>query len=392
MTNNNVLPFPSAAPGRRLFPSKLRDARKAKRLSQGDLGECVGVTRQSISAYERGEKTPDPDTFTRLASELQQPVAFFTTEDQPLFGESSPRFFRKFGPETARRNDACAVMGTWFVQTAKHLDAFVNYPAVDIPQASPKDTSGRYTPDEIEDIADSCRAQWGLGIGPISNVLALLESKGIVTCRYELVGERVEAFSFWNGERPFIFMSSEKESGVRIRYDLLHELAHLILHRWVEATELENPKILKAIEAEADRFAGAFLLPRKSFPNEVYTTRLDAFVGLKRRWLASIQAMIYRCRDLELIDPDQSLNLYKQISYRKWRTKEPLDDPKIIPIEQPKLLRKAVELVMAGAQKYPDEIFSDLRLNPDLVEAFCNLEPGTLRARQLAHDSGPTLK
>jgi Zn-dependent peptidase ImmA (M78 family) len=169
----------------------------------------------------------------------------------------------------------------------------------------------------------SLRKLWGLGPGPISNVLALLESKGIVVCRYEMQGESVEAFSFWNGARQLVFMASEKEAGVRLRYDLAHELGHLVLHRWVEQSDLEDRATLKAIEGEADKFAGAFLLPSTSFPNEVYTTRLDAFVPLKEHWKVSIQAMVYRCRDLELIDGDQALNLYKQISFRRWRKKEP---------------------------------------------------------------------
>jgi Zn-dependent peptidase ImmA (M78 family) len=186
-------------------------------------------------------------------------------------------------------------------------------------------------------------------------------------------------------------MTSEKVSGVRVRYDLAHELGHLVLHRWVEESELEDPKLLKAIEAEADKFAGSFLLPRKSFPNEVYTTKLDAFVTLKRRWLTSIQAMIYRCRVLGLVDDDQALNLYKQISYRKWRTREPLDDPKEIVIEQPRLLRRAFELIVNARRKHPDEILNDLSLGPDLVEAFCNLQEGTF-ATPSPEPFEPTLK
>jgi Zn-dependent peptidase ImmA (M78 family) len=104
-------------------------------------------------------------------------------------------------------------------------------------------------------------------------------------------------------------------------YDLAHELGHIVLHRWIEQVDLENKTILKEIEAEADKFAGAFLLPSTSFPNEIYTARLDAFVPLKERWKVSIQAMVYRCRDLDIIDADQALNLYKQISFRRWRKK-----------------------------------------------------------------------
>ena len=391
MGSDNVLSFPNQ-PALRLIPSRLRDARKAARLTQGDLGERVGVTRQAISAYERGDKTPEAATFRKLTEALAQPASFFTSEDRPTFGDFSTRFFRKFGPDTVRRNEACAVLGEWFAQIARYFDQHVNYPPVDLPEAAPIDERGSYTGDEFDTIADLCRIRWGLGLGPISNVLALLESKGITVCRYELAGERVEAFSYWNGARPFIFMASEKEASARARFDLAHELGHLILHRWVENEELENPKVLKRIENEADRFAAAFLLPRRSFPNEVYTARLEAFINLKRRWIVSVQAMVYRCRDLGLIDADQFLNLYKQISYRKWRTREPLDDPKILPLEQPRLLRRAVELVTNAGRKHPDEILSDLRLSPYLVEAFCNLPRGMLAGHGPQISFEPTLK
>ena len=114
--------------GRLLIPSRLRDARKVGRLSQTELAERIGVSRQAVSAYERGDKSPEPATFQKIAGILQQPVAFFTNGDGAAFGASTTKFFRKFGPDTARRNDACDVLGEWFVQTARYLDGYVNYP------------------------------------------------------------------------------------------------------------------------------------------------------------------------------------------------------------------------------------------------------------------------
>lgn len=384
MTPNNIVEFPSAAraaqAGRRLIPARLIDARKAARLNQTELSERIGVTRQAVSTYERGEKVPEAETFARICAVLAQPAAFFTTEDAPVFGDYSVRFFRKFGPDTVRRNEACAVYTRWFVQAAKYLDAHVNYPAVEISHVAPADPSGRYSEEEIEIAAEECRQRWGLGLGPISNVIALVESKGVAVCRYQIENERIEAFSFWNGDRPFIFCASDRESGTRARFDVAHELGHLILHRWIEPEELENPKTLKLIEREADRFAGAFLLPRKSFPNEVYSPRLDAFLDLKRRWHVSIQAMVYRCSDLGVIDEYQFTNLYKQMSFRKWRAREPLDDPQNNPLEQPKLLRRAIEMIVNGKRLHPDEISADLPFNRATLETLCNLPPGFLSA------------
>jgi transcriptional regulator with XRE-family HTH domain len=201
MANHRVIEFPGPAAratqaGRLLIPSKLRDARKVARLSQGDLGDRIGVSRQAVSAYERGDKSPEPATFQKIADVLDQPVNFFVKADIPLFGAEGTRFYRKFGPETLRRNEACAVLSDWFVQTAKFFDGLINFPPVSLPECAPKHFSGRYDFEEIDEIALGLRKFWGLGPGPISNVLALLESKGIVVCRYEMQGESVEACWF----------------------------------------------------------------------------------------------------------------------------------------------------------------------------------------------------
>lgn len=277
------------------------------------------------------------------------------------------------------------------MQTARYLDDYVKYPGVNLIECIAAAPLGNYSFDEIDKIARELRNSWGLGAGPISNVLSLLEGKGIVVCRFEIIGENIEAFSFWNGQRPFIFMASDKDAGVRLRYDLAHELGHLVLHRYIEQSELEDKKKLRQVELEANQFAGAFLMPKSSFSNEIYTAKLDAFIPLKARWKVSIQAMVYRCRDLDIIDSDQALNLYKQISFRKWRKKEPLDDPRQIPLEQPKLLRRAMELLLESRRKYVDEMLSELCLSRECIEVFCNLPEGYLRT-DVPPDSEPTLR
>jgi Zn-dependent peptidase ImmA (M78 family)/transcriptional regulator with XRE-family HTH domain len=370
---NNVLAFPSNERGgaRRVVPSRLRDARLASQLNQSELATAIGISRQAISAFEQGEKSPEPDTLGRIANTLKQSVSFFASDDREEFGQASARFFRKFGPDTKRRNSMCEVFGKWFVQTTRYFYDLVNFPPVALPSVSPGSLAGRYSDEEIEEIAEDCRIQWGLGLGPLSNVVGLLESKGIAVCRYEFHGEKIEAFSFWNGPRPFVFLASDKGSASRARFDAAHELGHLILHRGIGAEDLENPKVLKEIEREANRFAGAFLLPRKSFPNEVYTPRLDAFVELKRRWKVAIQAMVYRCKDLGIFDESQVTNLYKQISYRKWRTKEPLDE--VLPLEQPKLLSLAAALVVKGGKKMADQIVAELQVSVAFLVAICGV-------------------
>lgn len=371
-TTENVIRFDKAAhgqdAGRFLIPSRLTEARIAARLTQTDLANDIGVSRQAVSSYEAGEKKPDPATMRRIADVVEQPISFFTKENRPTFGNKGTLFFRKVGADTKRRNQACAVLSDWAVSTACIFDRYVNYPKVDLPQFEPTDqNSSSYTEEEIERAAESMRRHFGLGWGPISNVLRLLESKGITICRVEIKGENIEAFSFWSGERPFVFLASDKESAARARFDAAHELGHLCLHRWIGEEEIENRDRLKEIEAEANRFAGAFLLPRKSFPNEVYTPRAEAFIDLKARWKVAIQAMVYRCKDLHIFDERQVTNLYKQISYKKWRTREPLDGPGGLELEQPALLKQVARLVFESGRMEPDDVVAELALSVEML-------------------------
>lgn len=390
---DNVINFPKAAPPkRRLVPGRLRDARVAACMNQSELAAAVGVTRQAISAFEQGEKSPEPETLERIAARVGQPIAYFSIEDRPVFGEFSSIFLRSVGPSTKRRNMACSVLSKWFTQVTTYLDSFVNFPRVLLPQISPAAPTGRYEAEEIEAAAEQCRSHWQLGLGPIANMISLLESHGITVCRCSgLNGENVEAFSFWSGNRPFVILTSEKESAARSRFDAAHELAHLVLHRWIGADELEDPKTLKTIEREADRFASAFLLPRKSFPAEIFTTRLDAFVTLKKRWKVSVAAMVYRCKQLGIFDEDQVMNLYKQISARRWRTREPLDDPQVLPLEQPRMLRRAVEMLISAGKKIADELLTELRLAQRIIVELCNL-PADLFPACEAPEGIPVLK
>ena len=394
MSKNNVFQFPGVAhveeTGRLLIPERLTEGRLAARLTQTELARRVGVTRASVSNYELGKNNPTPDVMRRIAHELAQPIAYFTKAERSSFGIRSANFFRKTGADTQRRNNACGVYSEWFASTAYAFDAVANYPKVDLPQFEPE--GEHYTEDEIELYAEEVRKHFGLGLGPISNVVRLLESKGVLVCRYIIPDENIEAFSYWSGERPFVFLASDKGSAARARFDASHELAHLCLHRWVGREELSDPDRLQTIEREADRFSGAFLLPRKQFPNEVYSPRADSFMDLKARWKVSIQAMVYRCKDLGLFDERQITNIYKQISYKKWRTNEPLDEGLgALALEEPLLLKRVAELVFASGRYRMDEMKADLALSDEVLQNLTGV-PFSATVPEDPAELRPTLK
>lgn len=375
---NNVIQMTKAArgsnSGRLLIPARLTEARVAKKLTQSQLSSEIEVSRQAVSAYEIGTKNPDPEVMLRISRVLQQPISYFTREDIPKFGNRSTIFFRKAGADTKKRNQACAVHADWLVSAAATLSKYAHFPEVDLPSFEPSGNGSNYSDDEIEDCAEKTRAHFGLGFGPISNVVRLLEAKGIVVCRQIMEGEDVGAFSYWSGERPFIYLASDKRSAARARFDAAHELGHLCLHKWIGTDEVEDRDRLKEIEQEADRFASAFLLPRKSFPNEVFSSRAEGFIDLKARWKVSIQAMALRCKDLGVFDDRQTTNIYKQISYKRWRTTEPLDGDNGLKIEDPVVLKKITDLLLDSGKVSPSEIASEIGPSPKISSQILGSE------------------
>ena len=181
--------------------------------------------------------------------------------------------------------------------------------------------------------------------------------------------------------RPIVCLTSDKSSAVRSRFDAAHELGHVVLHSWADEEYLSIKENHERFEKEAHAFAGAFLLPFETFAHETYSlSSIDSFINLKKRWKVSIGAMVRRCFDTELINKNQYDYLQRQISMRRYRTNEPLDDE--LPDEQPQVFRKAVEILLEHNVQSADEIREDIRLPLCDLEMLCGLDSPLLRKKR----------
>jgi Zn-dependent peptidase ImmA (M78 family) len=197
--------------------------------------------------------------------------------------------------------------------------------------------------DSIETSAARLRSDWGMGIGPVSDLTAFAEANGIVIGKADL-DQDVDGASDWRGERPFVVLNSRIKSCVRQRFSLAHEIGHLVLHRLADETDFERQEHHKLLEDQANLFAQAFLFPKRAYSREVPNLRFDYLVELKRRWKVSMQAIVMRGKTLGIIDEAQVGYFYRQLSERGFsRTYEPLDDEMLI--ETQTVFSRAVELL-----------------------------------------------
>jgi Zn-dependent peptidase ImmA (M78 family) len=106
--------------------------------------------------------------------------------------------------------------------------------------------------------------------------------------------------------------------GERQRLNLAHELGHIVLDI---APNLDEERV-------AFRFGGAFLAPKDSVLNIVGSRRehfqpRELFI-LKKIFGISIQALLFRLRDLDIISQTSFSNWYRLINKNNWKKNEPM--------------------------------------------------------------------
>lgn len=356
---------------------RLTEAREGRGLTAVSLADLLGITRQAISLYESGESSPQSDIMEQIVSKLNLPIAFFLRPTNTI--NRSAIFFRSLAAATkadrGRGNSRIEWLSTIIVP---YLRQFVSFPQTNLPTLTIPDNPLRLSDDDIEEIAIDVRRKWGLGDGPISNMVLLIENNGFIVTRMDLDAPTLDAFSTFVSDdgTPYIVLGADKQSAVRSRFNTAHETGHSILHRNFKPDRLKNALDFKGTEQQANRFASAFLVPRSKFADDFSMPTLDAFLTLKNKWLVSVGMLIKRAFDLGFISEEHYRRLWINYNRRGWRREEPLDNK--LPIEHPVLLRRACRLVVESKSRTPEQILMEIPLAPKDIEELMYLPNGYL--------------
>lgn len=312
-----------------------------RRLTQVQLASMVGVSPATISKWRAGTQAPEREALDRLAGVVNVTPEWFTRP--PTEKVSLPLFRSNASAHVAARAMLEARI-EWAQDIAVALMEFVDYPDLNLPGRSFSDPE-EITPEDIEKAACECRDMWRLGRVAVQDLALAVEGAGIILIREETGIAQIEGLSAWSEVlgRPLILLSADKDNGYRSRFDLAHELGHLVLHRHIQRTTDRDRH--KLMEKQAHHFAGAFLLPAETFASDVrMPVTLDDLLLLKRRWGVSVAAIMMRLHALGLLDEEAKLALFKRRSARWGGKSEPGDGDR--KPEQPRLLRRTIDLVV----------------------------------------------
>lgn len=354
---------------------RLEQARRARGLSATDLADLVGVSLQSISKYENGHQVPRFDTADVIAGQLRMPRPFFF---RPLADQGSdPVFWRARLSAPPVWRDRAGVRLDWFKEIVDYISTFFDLTSVNLPELDTFDDRLVSSAD-AEEAACAIRRHWGIADGPFPDAVEQLEVNGVLVARIHVHAEKLDAFSQHAGTRshPLVVLSRDKASACRQRFDALHELAHLVVHRGLSGRRMNDRATYKIVEKQADLVAAALLLPAREFANDLVNTSLDGLLMLKERWGVSVGAMVMRCRALGIIDDEEVRRLFINYNRRGWRGNEPLDAR--LPVEEPQLLRRSFEMLIGEGVRTVEQVLEDLPFPPGDIEEIAGLAADTL--------------
>lgn len=373
--------------------SRLKSARTFRALTLTELAEITNISKQSISLYENNRNIPEYERVRLIATALKFPYNFFFQEDKnDCMTKTETTYFRSLMSATKKNRIAQSLKLEYVAKMYEALLEYIDFPLINIPDVNFIGDDDIFECDsdksiqEIENIAGDLRKHWGISDEPIKNLQYLMEKNGIIITGFDTQEGKIDAFSqsvIINKHSIFLIAVSlgSRPEG-RIRFDMAHELGHILLHPWSEDLESITKDEFKIRERQANMFASAFLLPANSFGKDIqtYPTDLNFYQFLKKKWKVSIQAMIYRAHQLNFITDNQYQYLMRQVSKNGWRSKEPGDVPYTL---NETIFQGAIDLLLKEKILTTRNLIRNferygVNLYPREIEELLHLQEGTL--------------
>jgi len=306
---------------------RLRQARLAAGLTLDALVDRLDrpITKQALSKYERGLSQPPASRLNDLARALGVRVSFLLSEAP---AHVHWRGFRKDASLPLADMERLTARAEKRLEDEYSLrELFAIGAAHDVPV-----DSGFPDIDGADAAAEQLRRDWALGDGPIDGLVETVEGHGAIVISWSEDDDRFDGISgITDDGRPVIVVNAMRAAD-RIRFDVAHELGHLVMR---PAPEEEQNELI------AHRFAAALLVPKEAVLRELGSHRsalsFPELGLLKQRWGLSMQAWVHRAVDFGVIDRREYQATYNEFRSRHWNKVEPFSFDRT---EEPVLLRR----------------------------------------------------
>ena len=303
-----------------MLHDRLRRARILKGLSLQQVADQLGdITKQALSKYEQGKDAPNSTRLTRLAEVLDVQPEFFFRPDNVALGDVD---FRKHSSLAKREQEAIKERVREHVERYLAIERCFESERLAPCFAKWNQNYSVFTSEDAERAAAELRQDWKLGTNPISNLTEELEERGVKVLHIDAHEKFDGLCALVNGAKDAVIVSNSERPGDRQRFNLAHELGHLVMKL---PEDIHNTR---QEESLCHRFAGALLFPeaqvREVFGNTRSKVLFHEFKLAKEEWGISMMAILRRLFDLNIISENYYRNTSRFWSMKGWRSSEPV--------------------------------------------------------------------
>jgi len=301
-----------------MLGQRIKQFRLAKNYSLDELVAATGgiVSKVALSKYERDIIKPSNKVLTAIAKALN--VKTINLALQPTVKVDFVAYRKGSCLSKKEQSNVESLVSSKLEDRVKIQDLLFSSSKPNLPVQHYKVQSIG----DVESISTELRAKWKLGLDPIGNITELLENNfvHVMFIDNEKSFDGISALAYANDTqlKAAAVVSKKNIPGERQRLNLAHELGHIVLDI---AKNLDEEKV-------AFRFGGAFLAPKETVLKVVGSRRehfqpRELFI-LKKIFGISIQALLYRLKDLEIISQTSFSNWYRIINKNNWKKNEPM--------------------------------------------------------------------
>ena len=306
-----------------LDSGRLNRLRIARGTTQAELANALNISTSVLNRIESGRHPVDDETVQHIARALECSAAVLA---RPLPDVLPTRPWLRAYADAPKKT-----VDEYIGDTLLAIEFFDDLRLKRIPERLPLFDGDPNDDEDVDDFALEVRQAADVdATREVPNVTRAVERLGCLVLPLDSeLGKHLGMSMHVNGIPVVRTSRPSGDGGIpgdRQRFTIAHELAHVTMH--ATCPPPDTAEQAKAIEKQAHRFAGAFLLPGDAFLEDLDSlggrVTLTTLSKLKGRWGVSIKAMVVRLQNLHRIDPDHARSLYKQISARDWNKREPV--------------------------------------------------------------------
>ncbi|MTJ54868.1 ImmA/IrrE family metallo-endopeptidase [Anabaena sp. UHCC 0253] len=300
-----------------LFSSKLKKYRAQFENSLDEISVSTGISIQSLTALENGEKKPTGDEVLILADYYKCDYQFFISNEKLAPFEQTEILFRKHGDEFSKED-------RWAVQEFLFLCECEDFLLSLIPRKDYKPfsftTVGNYFKGHGEEAAKKLRQHLGYSWNQVnSNIYDDFRRLGFHIFRRELGNSNISGLYIKHPVAGKCVLVNYSEDVYRQRFTAAHESAHAILDEEEDfVLSLVSDK-KNFVEVRANTFASRYLMPPEFLSNipDSRSWNPDKAIEWASKLKVSTEALAYALKSANLISDETQVKSVKVPSYMK---------------------------------------------------------------------------